>query len=117
MGEDITPPENFVAGESLIYEFTVTDPDTGNAEDITGATVDWWLLPEQGADTSTAELSTADSGVSVALTTDGSDGRVDLTIDQEVTDGLSGSYWQLLHVDDLGTGLQKYHGNWYIDDP
>lgn len=117
MAEDITPPADYVAGESINYEFTVTDPDTGNAKDITGASVDWWLLPEQGAATSTAELSTADSGVSVALTTDGSDGRVDLTIDQGVTDGLSGGFWQLLHVDDLGDGLQKYRGNWYIEQP
>lgn len=117
MAGDITPPENYVAGESITYELTITEG--GSGKDLTGASIDWYLLPGQGRSTSEAVLSTTDDGVSAALVSgEEANGRVDLTIDQGVTDALGGSsYWQLLHIDDIGDGLQKYRGPWYIETP
>lgn len=115
MADDIEPPDDYVAGESAILTGTVTD--AGSTKDLTGASVDWYLLPAQGADMSDVLLDTSAEGVTANIT-DPAAGEVEITIDQGVTDGLAGrNCWQLLVVDDGGGGRQKWRGNWYIEAP
>ena len=111
--EDL-PTEELVAGESRTFEDTVTED--GSAKDISGASVSWYLLPDQGSPNGDAVVSTGDSGVSSSIV-DSANGRIDTTINQGVTDGLAGRYWQRLEVDDTGDGLQKWGGNVYIEEP
>lgn len=119
MAEDIEPPDNVVAGESFRFELTVYQD--GETMDLTGATADWWLRGTPAYGTDNSILSTADSGVSVTILEedDGSspNGRVDIEIDQGVTDGLAGTYSQLLHIDDSGPGMQKFRGEIDIEAP
>jgi hypothetical protein len=112
---DIDPPNQYYERESVRWEFTIEDD--GSAKALSGASVDWWLLPSQGAPTSEAVLSGSDSGVSVSIV-DAAAGRIDVVIDQDVTDGLGGStLWQRLEVDDQGPGLQLWGGYWFIEVP
>jgi len=115
MTDTIAPPDQYVAGESLPQEFTIEE--NGSPKDISGATISWYLLPAKGADAADAELDHTDSGVSVRIV-DAAAGRVDVTIDQDVTDGLGGRrLWQRLVVDDIGPGKQIKRGHFQVTYP
>lgn len=115
MSHEISPDNHYVEGESVTWEYTIEED--GSAKDLSGASLSYYLLNNRGDANSDAVKDDGDSGVSVAFTSDGSDGRVDVTIDQGVTDGLNGTYWQRLEVDDTGTGLQKWSGPFPINRP
>lgn len=109
MTYDIQPPESYDAGESLTQEFTIEQPD-GSAKDISGATVTWELVPDEGDDSGEAILDDGDSGVSVTIV-DGPNGRVDVAIGQDLTTDRGGQRdWQRLTVDDTGDGKQIWSG-------
>lgn len=115
MTHDIDPPDHHVAGESLTQEFTIEE--AGAAKDISGATVTWELVPDEGDSRSHAELDDTDSGITVAIV-DAAAGRIDVTIDQDVTDGLANRrLWQRLTVDDTGAGKQIWSGYFQIIAP
>lgn len=115
MTHDIITVDHYIAGESLTQEFTVEED--GSAKDISGAEIEWSLLPNRGADAADAELDDSDSGVSASIV-DAANGRVDVAIDQDVTTGLGGDrYWQRLVVDDSGSGKQIWGGTVRIDRP
>lgn len=108
MGHEINPDNHYVEDESVTWEYTVEED--GSAKDIGGATLEWYLLPDKHSDTADAELDHTDSGIDVSLTSDGSDGRFDVTIDQDVTTDLAGYHWQRVIVDDTGSGKQIWGG-------
>lgn len=103
---------HYQSGESVRWEFTIEEG--GSAKSISGAALEWYLLPFESSADANAVLDHTDSGVTLSLTTDGSDGRVDLVIEQGVTDDLEGTYWQRLVVDDAGDGLQQWGGSFPI---
>ena len=114
MPTDDLPTQELVAGESRTIEGTVKE--NGSAKDISGASTAWFLLPDQGDPDGDAVLSDSDSGISVSIV-DAANGRLDITINQGETDGLSGRYWQRIEVDDTGDGLQKWGGHVFIEAP
>jgi hypothetical protein len=114
---DIQPHDHYLAGESEVWEFTIQKD--GSDYDVSGATVEWYLLPLGSSDPADAVLSDGDSGVTLSVSDADSDGtseRVTLAIDQGVTDGLDGYYTQLLEIDDSGPGLAKFAGDFPIED-
>ena len=114
MSDNIEPPDNYISGESATLKVTITND--GSPHGLSGATPQWWLLPERGASKSDAVLSTNDTGINVNIV-DEANGRVNVTIDQGITEALGGTvYWQLFELDDSGPGLQKWNGYWFIED-
>lgn len=114
MTHEITPDNHYTAGESVTWEYTIEQD--GSVKDLSGFTVEWYLVPAQGADNSEAKLSTDDSGVS-ATVVDAANGRVDLTINRGVTDDLAGNLWQRLVLDDSGSGRQIWAGPFPVHEP
>lgn len=114
MTHDIDPDTHYVADESAVWEYTIEE--NGTAKNVSGGAIKWYLVPEEGDPDSDALLDHTDSGVTAAFTTDGSDGRVDVSIDRGVTAGMAGMYWQRLVVDDASTGRQIWRGPFPIDD-
>jgi hypothetical protein len=113
MSYDITPPDPYGAGESLTQQITIEE--SGSAKDISGASVDWVLVPDRGDDVSEALLTSSDSGVTVSIV-DGANDRLDVTIDQDVTTDYGGQrYWQRLTVDDASNNKQIWSGPFPID--
>lgn len=114
MSYDITPPEPYGAGESLEQQLTIEEDDS--AKDITDATVKWELVHNQGDERSEALLTESDDGVTVNIV-DATAGRIDVTIDQDVTTdyGRTMPYWQRLTVDDAGDHKQIWSGEFPID--
>jgi hypothetical protein len=114
---DITPHDHYLAGESEVWEFDIQKD--GSDYDVSGATVEWYLLPLGSSDPTDAVLSDGDSGVTLSVADadgDGTSERVELEIDQGVTDDLDGYYTQLLEIDDSGPGLAKFAGDFPIED-
>lgn len=114
MSYDITPPEPYGAGESLEQQITIEED--GSPKDITDASVKWELVNTQGDERSEAVLTESDSGVTVTVT-DATNGRIDITIDQDVTTDFARTmpYWQRLIVDDAGSHKQIWSGPFPID--
>lgn len=96
MSHIIDADEHYVENGSLIWEFTIEDE--GAARDLSGVSPEWYLLARRGDPDSEALLSGSDSGVSVAIV-DAPAGRIDVTVEKNVTGGLGGQrYWQRLVV-------------------
>ncbi len=115
MTHEIDPPRTYAAGESLIQTFSITED--GSARDITGAAVQWQLLPTQGADAADAILDESETGVDATITDD-VNGTVEVAIDQDVTTDLGGErLYQRLIVDDNGPGKQIWGGVFPIERP
>lgn len=115
MTHEIDPPRAYAAGESLIQTFNITEDNS--AKDITGATIDWYLLPAQGADDSNAIHDDSESGIDASIT-DAANGTVKVSIDQDITTDLGGErLYQRLVVDDNGPGKQIWGGIFSIDRP
>jgi len=117
MPHQIDPPDRYLAGESLVQEFTVQQD--GVDFDVSSATISWSLLPIGSDDVADAVLSDADTGVSVTVSDPGNDGvaeRITVEIDQTVTTGLAGHYTQVVEIDDPGDGLTRRSGPFPIDE-
>jgi len=117
MPHQIDPPDRYLAGESLVQEFTVQQD--GSDFDVSGATISWSLLPIGSDDVADAVLSDSDGGVSVTVSDPGNDGvaeRITVEIDQTVTAGLAGHYTQVVEIDDPGDGLTRRSGPFPIDE-
>jgi hypothetical protein len=114
MTHEITPPDHYVAGESLTQEFTIEED--GAAKDISGADIEWQLVPTRGADADAALLDGDAGGVTVEIA-DAPSGRIDVTIDQDTTTDLAGRRLsQRLIVDDDGPGKQIWGGRFTVLD-
>jgi len=117
MPHQIDPPDRYLAGESLVQEFTVQQD--GVDFDVSGATISWSLLPVGADDVADAVLSDTDGGVSVTVSDPDNDGvaeRITVEIDQTVTAGLAGYYTQVVEIDDPGDGLTRRSGPFPIDE-
>jgi len=78
--------EPYYEGDTL--EITVTVTEEGSAKPIDGATIEWALAKDAGG---TETLTEGDTGVTTAIT-DAANGKLEVVIDEGVTDGLSGIY-------------------------
>lgn len=113
MSHLIDADEHYVENGSVVWEFTIEDD--GGVRDLAGLTPEWYLLEKRGAPDGEAVLSTADSGVTVEVV-DKSNGRVDLTIEKNVTGGLGGKrYWQRLVLQNDAT-KQVWGGEFPIQE-
>jgi len=107
------PTEVLVAGEDLSLVVQVIDDD--GAVSISGASTSYEVVAAKGADSATAHIDDGDPDVDVSVTS-AADGEVTVTLDQGATDALGGDrYWHRLEVDDIGTGLQVWHGHLRIE--
>jgi hypothetical protein len=115
MTEELQPPEDYQAGESLRQEVSVTEE--GQAKTLAGSDIEWFLLVGQGSDEADALLSTAqDPGVSIDPQDLGG-GRFDIVISKGATDNLGGRRaWQRLEIDDNVTGLQYWGSAFPIEE-
>lgn len=75
------------AGSTKRIFVTVTDPDTGNAIDLTESTVEWTLTPSW----STTPAIQKDTSAGITLTAP-SNGEFRVSISPSDTEGLSGSF-------------------------
>lgn len=99
-------------GENI--ERTIEVVEDGSDKDISGATVEWYLLPDGDSADGDAIIDHTTTGVNLSIS-DADAGEVTLSVDQGVTDGLSGRYYQRLKVDDSGPGLQMWGGAFSIE--
>lgn len=100
------------AGENITRTFEI-DED-GSDKDLSGASVEWYLLATPARDDADAVIDHDTTGVDLSIT-DAAAGELTLTVEQGVTDDLGGQYWQRLVVDDSGTGLQTWGGPFTIE--
>lgn len=111
MTHTINTVTDHVEGESLTQEFTVEE--NNSPRDISGATVNWYLVASQGTASSNAKYDDTDSGINVSITNAAS-GRVDVEITQDTTSGDGDSrYWQRLVVDDDGSAGKQIWGGYF----
>lgn len=113
MAHEITQDDHYTENESARWEFTVEED--GSAKDISGASIEWYLLHDDDDDLGDAAYDHDTTGITASLTTDGTDGRVDVVIDQDVI--AEDYYWQVLVVDDTGPGKQKWSGPFPVGSP
>lgn len=115
MAGTIDPPEDYTAGESLVFPFDITKPD-GSAKDLTGATAEWLLLPSEDSDDADALLTDSDTGVSLSFDSPRTDGEITLTIARGETDGWGDNvYHHELRIDGDSQGRQIWDGNFPIN--
>jgi hypothetical protein len=115
MTHEIERNEHYVGGESVVWEYTIVNEDEV-VRDITGATVEWYLLNRRGEDNSEAVLSHDDSGVSASVQA-GTQGYVEVEIQSGVTDELAGDlYWQRLIVTEVNGRRQIWNGPFPIQE-
>lgn len=100
------------SGENIERTFEI-DED-GSDKDISGASLEWYILPSRSSDPADALIDHDTSGVSLTIS-DAAAGEVTLSVDQGVTDDLAGPYWLRLVVDDSGSGKQVWGGEFSID--
>jgi hypothetical protein len=122
MTSTIQPHDHYLAGESEIWEFTIQKD--GSDYDVDGADVSWYLLPldaevsDVPADLGgVAVLDDGESGISLSITDDDGDGTselVTLDIEQGITGTYAGYYTHVLVLDDPGTGLSIWSGDFPI---
>lgn len=114
MTHDIERYEHHVGGEALVWEFTITE-DRSN-RDITGASIEWYLLERRGEANTNAVLDHNDSGVEARIE-DAASGRVDVDIDSGTTEQFAGSMkWQRLIVEDSAGNVQIWNGPFPIQE-
>lgn len=101
-------------GENIDRTFPIEDTD-GSAKSLVGASVEWYLLPSRGSDDADAVLDHTSDGVTLEVSDDDG-GIVSLSVDQGVTDDVTGRYWQRLVVDDDGPGKQIWGGRFTIEE-
>jgi hypothetical protein len=95
----------YVAGEDVTLEFTVFETtDHSTSVDISAATgIEWVLTDGSGGES----LTKTQSGGGVVFTTDGTDGKVDVTVDSADTSGLTAETVEhQLTITDDGSGNQ-----------
>jgi len=95
----------YVIGEDVTLEFTVFETtDHSTSVDISAATGLEWVLTDGAGSES---LTKTQSGGGVAFTTDGTDGKVDVTINSADTSGLTAETVEhQLTITDDGSGNQ-----------
>lgn len=115
MPHEIEPFEDYIAGESVTWEYTLEEG--GNPKDLTGVSVEWYLFDREGQDVTDAVLSSVDDGGVTAEVVSTADGRVDVTIDQDVTADLGGGiYHQRLVADGADGTKEKWVGKFPIQN-
>lgn len=114
MTHRIDPDEHYIEGETVIWEFTVEDSD-GNTKDLTGGSVEWYLVDDEYEANSNSILYHGHSSVNATLAS-AQDGRVDVSIAASATKGMGGEvHWHRLQVKDSAGNLQKWSGKFPID--
>lgn len=103
---------HYVAGETVVWEFTIER--NGSTKDLTGATVEWHLVPSKGDPNSDSLLDHTSSGVTSEVS-DASNAVVTVEIESGTTDDMGGKeYWQrLIVIEDDGT-KDIWNGNFPI---
>lgn len=102
------------SGENIDRTFPIEDTD-GSAKSLAGASVEWYLLPSRGNADADAIIDHTTTDVTVEVS-DEDGGIVSLSVDQGVTDDVTGRYWQRLVVDDGGPGKQVWGGRFTIEE-
>lgn len=112
MTHELDPVEHWIAGDSKTFENTVEED--GSARDITGDTLEWYLFPMGASttDTSNADFSHNDSGVTVNRVDD-SNGRFNVEVNEDVVTS-GGNYIQRVIVDPTSSTKQTWTGLVYI---
>jgi len=115
MPHRIDPYNHHLAGETLVWEHTVEED--GSAKDLSGASVNYYLLAEQGDANDDALLDDSDADITAAIV-DAANGRIDVTFASGATDPYAGqSLWQRLIVDDAAGDRSIWHGPLYVARP
>lgn len=114
MVEQIAPDRRYSSGETVVWEYTVEED--GSPFDLTGADVEWYLVPNQGDNNSVAAIDHTSSTVTASVVTPEADGRIDIEVESSATEDIDGEYWQRLIVD-KGGDIQKWGGPFPIEEP
>lgn len=112
MAHVITQDDHYTENESARWEFTIEED--GSAKDITGASIEWYLLHDDDDALTDAAYDHDTTGIAASIVT-AADGRVDVVIEQDIV--AEGYYWQVLVVDDSGSGKQKWSGPFPVGSP
>lgn len=107
----LNPVDDWLAGDSRRFEFTVTD-SAGNTIDISNYSFEWYLLDNDYDPDADAVYDDSNAGIEIVT-----DSRVDTTvgefevrIDEGVTSGEWGDYYQRVVVDPVDDTLQSWEG-------
>jgi len=93
--------------DTKLLPFTIVDDDTGDAVDLTGATITWELRKRTSYD---AELTLDDEGVSIT-DRDNEAGEFTVRIEQDATEGLEfTTYRERLRIVDAGGNQTTWIG-------
>jgi hypothetical protein len=100
--------DHYVAGETAVWKFTIERD--GSAKDVTGAEVEWYLVPGRGDPDDEALYDHTDTGITAEVT-DGPSGAVEVEISSGTTDDLGGrELWHRLIVTDSEGNKQIWNG-------
>jgi hypothetical protein len=113
MPHEITPNDGYVATDSIVWTFDVEED--GSAKSLSGASVDYLILPDRGDADSDALLDDGDSTVTVDIEPSGTVGRIEVTIDRGSLDRAGEHLWQRLRVHDSGSGQKTFSGAFYVN--
>lgn len=109
----LDPIEDHVAGDSIIFgPYTVTEDD--ESRDLTNDTIEWYLFDtEHQSSPDDARISHEDGGVHIEDPADGGgreDGRVQIYVEQGVTDGHAGEKHFRVIIDPPDESRQTFKG-------
>lgn len=113
---DLDDLDEWPAGDSRQLNFTV-DTVVGK-KDVSNDDIRWYLLPRPYAGLSDAVVTTDDPGVEIRTDPllDPTAGEFRIDIDQGVTAGLWGEYYQRIEIDPIDEDLQTWAGRVILED-
>jgi hypothetical protein len=112
MPHQIRDVTDYHAGDALKID-VVTKNSDGTAEDISGASIDWYLKESDGDDDANAILTKSTSG-DITIT-DAAAGQFTIKINTAETAGLSGSKFHICRLtDSAGDRATLFHGTFQI---
>lgn len=121
MTHHIDPYEHFAAGDSIVWPFQIEEG--GSAKPLPSATVEYYVLDDEGDADADAVADHDDAGVTVSVepsspshpdAPDDTTGYVEVDIDAGVVDHGRETLWQRLRVTDDGGGQRTYGGEWPV---
>lgn len=113
MPHEITAYDDYVATDSIEWTFDVEED--GSAKSLTGASVDYVIVPDRGDANSDAILDDGDSAVTIDIEPGGTTGRFTVTIDRGELDRGGESLWHRVRVQDSSSGQKTFSGPFYVN--